>query len=180
MRVTRLVIAFSITNIWVIPCQVNQRDWHDQLGFLWNFIHLLYHMRYSKTQKNNFFGQVVLKIWVGELWPKPLDREPSNECISARMIARNIMLVSFCSNLEALFNQLSTNFFSFYFWGHIQQFSTLTLTLTPTRFFLNLKKIPFVVSYGINILWKIQSGISTRYFARKVCLCRRYVNPSNI
>ena len=141
-----------------------------QTRIFMKFYTLIVSYEIFKNPKNNFFGQVVLKIWVGELWPKALDREPSNECISAHMIARKIMLVSFCSNLEAQFNQFITKFFQFLLCGHMQQFGTLTLTLTSTRFFKNLKKFPFVVSYVINILWKIQSGISTHYVARKVCI----------
>ena len=144
--------------MWVIPRQINQifrRDWHDQHRFLWNFTQLLYPMRYAKTQNIIFFGQVLFEIWGGEVWPEPLDPEPSNACISAPMIARKVILVSFFSILEALCYQFYTTILLFLFCGHIPELTTLTLILTSTRFFKNLKKFPFVVSYVINILWKI-------------------------
>ena len=89
----------------VIPCQFTQiwhEDWHDRLGFSWNFVHFLYPMRHVKTRNILILGQVLFEIWVGEFWPDPLDLEPLSVHISACILPGKMIFISFFSFLKAL------------------------------------------------------------------------------
>ena len=161
---------------WIIPCQFTQiwhEDWHDRLGFSWNFVH--FPMRHVKTRNILILGQVLFGIWVGEFWPDPLDLEPLSIHISACILPRKMIFISFFSFLKALHGQPGLNHFKIFNLKLSSNLTGLTLTIGSHHFFKIIEISPFGVISHINILRKKQSGISNSFWSSTVYLGRGYV-----